>query len=174
MIIQLLGANGAGKSTIVKGILATRPNTPVFILGRQRPDAIETDDVFVAGHYIGSACGGADTLPVREVQYVLQKLCALDGRPVLVEGPTGREPTLQGDVRTVHLRRDPEQNLEDWVKRNLEKGLKVNRMVMLRRIHAATKRCDNIAKEYVQRGLTVTTTSSREAAWETIRKLLRR
>ena len=174
MIIQLLGANGAGKSTIVKHLLSEQTAVAIKFLGRKRPDAMLLDDVFIAGHYEGSACGGADTLPATEVQMVLRKMLEGASVPVLIEGPTGREPTLPGDVRAIYIRRDHEDNFASWSERQLAKGLLINRDVMMRRIRSTTKRCDNIVQEYTRRGLIVTTTSSREAAEATIRKILRR
>lgn len=181
MIIQLLGANGAGKSTIVKDLIEGKTRHPLYFFSRGRPDAYELYDVLIAGHYEGRVCGGADTLPrhmVVECISSMQNYGKLHGpRPILIEGPTGREPsllTVSEKLRVIHLRREVADNLEDWVQRNAAKGLSTNRAIMQRRIQAATTRCDKLVRNYMAAGITVTTTASRAAARAIIERILGR
>jgi hypothetical protein len=138
------------------------------------PDGYVLRKFAVVGHYEGSACGGGDTLPRDKVVETIGRLY-WSGIPVLLEGPTGREPFLTGDdVRVVYLRRNIEQNLDDWLQRNKAKGLSSNRATMLRRVRAATTRCDRMVTKYLERGVNVTTTESREVARECIQNLIGR
>lgn len=172
MIVQLLGANGAGKSTIVTSLMDGQPRNHVHLWWDRRvPDGYVLPNFAVVGHYEGSACGGGDTLPRDRVLETLTGFSRFNV-PILLEGPTGREPFLMGDVRVVYLRRSVEQNLDDWLQRNKTKGLSSNCATMLRRVRAATTRCDRMVTRYLEAGTSVTTTKSREAARECIRRLI--
>src|ERR1051326_4139193 len=106
MIIQLLGANGAGKSTVVVNLMGLRSRLPLHVWGRRVPDGYALTDLVVVGHYEGQVCGGGDTLPRHRVADTVRRLDEVAaGRAVLLEGPTGREPALAGDVRGVSLRK---------------------------------------------------------------------
>jgi hypothetical protein len=173
MIIQLLGANGAGKSTIMTNIMNGSESFHIYTLGRSVPDALEINDAVLVGHYRPGICGGADTVPRDRIHEVLKTLPVFK-KPIIIEGPTGREPTLEGEIYAIHLRRDDYANLECWVKRNTSKGRTANIEVMLKRIRSATNRCDRIVSHYLSRGFPVITTGSRTMAEAEIRRLLRR
>jgi hypothetical protein len=178
MIIQLLGANGAGKSTIVGRLMSGHTCEVVKLWGRRVPDGYLLRDLTIVGHYEGDACGGADTIPRRLIDATIKRLSLRAmGLPTLVEGPTGREPTLEeppGQLHVVYLRRTHDQCLEDWVRRNEAKGLSVNRATMSRRVSAGIVRIERMIQEYRSRGVTVTTCPERRYALETIQDLIGR
>lgn len=153
MIIQLLGANGAGKSTVVAELMGLRPRVPLYLWHRRVPDAYSLPDVVVAGHYEGQACGGGDTLPRDRVVETLRRLEQLGPRPVLVEGPTGREPMLAGDRRVVYLKKPEAACLGNWINRNMQKGLRVNDIAMQRRVRSTIARCERMMVEYGREGV---------------------
>lgn len=173
MIIQLLGANGAGKSTVVSEIMGLRSRVPMYGWGRLRPIGYVLDDVVVAGHYEGQACGGGDTLPRDRVQEVL-RLLREHGKPVLIEGPTGREPVLAGDVRVVYLRKPAQACLGNWINRQMTKGLRVNDVAMERRVRSTIARCERMVDEYREEGIEVNVVTKRADCVDVINMIIGR
>jgi hypothetical protein len=135
------------------------------------------NDAIVVGHYQGTACGGADTLPkdsLRQTLLELERRGVVTGKPVLLEGPTGREPMLAGDVRVVYLRREAEDCLWHWEQRQRAKGLAINRATMARRVRIGIVRLERMVQAYHENGVSTTTTESRETAQAEIERLLGR
>jgi len=173
MIIQLLGANGAGKSTVVQELMGVRPRVPLYLWDRRVPDAYSLPDCYVVGHYEGQACGGGDTIPRAKLSRTIERVLEVAGRrPVLLEGPTGREPTLAGDVRVVYLRRPVAACLGNWIVRNQSKGLRTNVPVMERRVNSCIVRIERMMQAYEQASITTHVVRSRAEALGCIREML--
>ena len=94
MIVSLRGTNGAGKSTIVRNIMALYFNRfQIEYPGRRRPGGyilrprhVDGTRLFVPGHY-EIANGGVDTLPSLDAAYELIRVHAVEfGCDVLYEG----------------------------------------------------------------------------------------
>lgn len=178
MIIQLLGANGAGKSTIVQEIMGLRERVPLHVWERRVPDAYALPDVIVVGHYEGKTCGGGDTLPRERVLDTLSRLRAsYPSRPLLLEGPTGREPHVQQvdrNVRVVYLRKPAAACLGNWLNRQQIKGLGANIPVMEKRIAAGITRIERMIETYLEEDYSVRTFSRRPQVTTYIEELLGR
>lgn len=76
MILNVRGTGGAGKSTLVREVMARYPSMDaVYAFGRRRPVGYHCArpvgrSLFVVGHY-ETPCGGADTLPSPDAAYDL-------------------------------------------------------------------------------------------------------
>lgn len=90
MVINIRGTGGAGKSTLVRNIMALYEfRTPSYIEGRKRPvfyicKGKDKEPLFVPGHY-DTPTGGCDTLSTVDDVYTLVRSGA-NGNHVLYEG----------------------------------------------------------------------------------------
>lgn len=86
MIINVRGANGSGKSTVVRRVLQSFQSTIQLVPGRARPFAYQcVGGPYILGTY-ENPTGGCDTIPSIEVIFEAVKLSADAGRDVLYEG----------------------------------------------------------------------------------------
>lgn len=86
MIINVRGANGSGKSTVVRRVLESFQRETKFVPGRARPIGYQcVNGPYVVGTY-ENVTGGCDTIPSIEMIFEIVKLQADAGRDVLYEG----------------------------------------------------------------------------------------
>lgn len=167
MIVQLLGANGAGKSTIVHTILRQwKGALPCYVSGRKRPlyyvcsRGAGIPPLVVLGHY-EIANGGCDTIgSVREIKELIRKVRSTIDCDILMEGKTGREPSLvefkDMAVRPVLLN----VSLEKCIASVRERGHKIADHV----VASAHEHALRLSATYEANGIDVFWASDRELA----------
>lgn len=108
MIISLRGTNGAGKSTIVRKIMAEHDSEEcVYEAGRKKPlctilrKKATGRELLVPGHYL-IANGGVDTLPTLDKAYELVRIGHDKGADVLFEGKNMSD----GPSRVIDMHRE--------------------------------------------------------------------
>ena len=131
MIIQLRGANGSGKSTIVRNfmkLLGTGVKAHM-VEGRRQPLYYkfkeENCKVAIIGHY-NIDCGGADTISGNEMTFNLQMDLHALGYNVLAEGIMLSEDVKWAsqlpNLKVLFLNTDLETCLKRVIKRREESG----------------------------------------------------
>jgi hypothetical protein len=104
MIVNLRGTSGAGKSTIVRNLMARYDHREaVHEPGRKQPigyicyppeyNPNKINPLYVVGHY-ETPCGGGDTIPSLGEVYTYVWNAAIQGRDVIYEGLI-----IQSDIR---------------------------------------------------------------------------
>jgi hypothetical protein len=90
MIVTVRGANGSGKSTVVREFLSRRRSLtgmrPEYAEHRMKPVGYGDREVFVAGHYERPSMGGIDTFGTLLEAYTVIATRAKTHRRVLYEG----------------------------------------------------------------------------------------
>lgn len=108
MIVSLRGTNGAGKSTIVRAIMAEYSVEKLYREHRKKPIGYHLDGgrIYIPGHY-EIANGGIDTLRHLDEAYDLIRAAWRAGRNVIYEGKNLQDGSTriqefpQFDVRVV-------------------------------------------------------------------------
>lgn len=131
MIIQIRGANGSGKSTIVRNfmkLLGDRVKAHMAP-GRRQPLYYKFQEditrITIIGHY-NIDCGGADTISGNETTFMLQKDLHTAGYNVLAEGIMLSEDVKWSsqlpNLKVLFLNTDLETCLKRVIKRREESG----------------------------------------------------
>ncbi len=140
MILHIRGAHGAGKSTIVKQVMANaRHCRPVMIDGRKQPIGYVCfarnkkikQRLFVVGHY-NTACGGGDTIPSVIDVFDLVRKYEKQGMHVIFEGTLAQHgiPHLfalkksvgRANITVIHLKTSVKKCIRSVIKRRLARG----------------------------------------------------
>lgn len=148
MIISLRGANGSGKSTVVRNVMKMyRERDEIRVVGRRKPVGYvlrhvesDTNSLFVPGHY-EIANGGIDNLRDLDEAYDLVEKYHQKGYHVLYEGRSLADGTTrlmgrfqQSDVRVVTI----DHPVDQCVASVRERGHKLRYETILKSHHKAT------------------------------------